>query len=166
MTTRIREAVEADVPAIVAMGERFLGSSHYGDLFPPAPGRLEAVVRAALEHGVVLLAEALGDTLADDYGDTGIAQSVEVVGMLVLVALPHPFSGEVIGDELAWWVNPEHRGGRAGHKLLRSAEAWARQNGVVALKMSAPTDSDDSVDGYLYRTGYVAVETAYLKRLD
>jgi GNAT superfamily N-acetyltransferase len=88
---------------------------------------------------------------------------VEVVGFLAMVALEHAIDGRRYGDELAWWVAPDHRGARAGGFLLATAESWARENGLSMVKMVAPADS--TIGEFYVRHGYAAVETSYQKVL-
>lgn len=83
--------------------------------------------------------------------------------MLAIVVLPHPITGRLYADELAWWVEPRFRRGRIGPTMLKHAEAWARQKGATVLKMVAPAGTD--VGRFYEATGYRAVETAYQKRL-
>lgn len=111
------------------------------------PAALIPMYQLVLDQGVCLVADA-GDRLA---------------GFLALVALPHPLTGQLYGDEIAWWVEPEYRRGRVGPQLLVAAEQWARQMGCQSVKMVAPFKS--TVGAFYERCGYTAVETAYAKQL-
>lgn len=144
----IRHARSIDKPRCLEMGRRFLASTPYGDLIQPAPGRLEGMFDLAFEQGCIVVADV--DLL--------------LVGMLVAVVWPHPFTGETVGDELVWWVEPEHRAGRIGPNLLRAFERWARREGVNSLKMVAPAGFPDT-GKYLERRGYAPVESVYQMRL-
>lgn len=146
--TTIREATAADLPALHGMVQEFLQTSRYGLVLSAEPGRVEATVG---------LLEALGGVVlvADDGGT--------LVGLLALVVGPHPLTGEVVAEELAWWVAPVARYGRVGLRLLRAAEAWARDQGVVWLTLADPL-ALDTVGRYA-RFGYTAIETRSIKRL-
>jgi GNAT superfamily N-acetyltransferase len=85
-------------------------------------------------------------------------------GMLILVAVPNPLSGEVFAEELCWWVEPHRRGAlKAGPALLQHAEAWTRAKGITTLKMVAPANTE--VGLFYARQGYHAVETAWAKTI-
>lgn len=144
----IREAEPGDALAIVSMVGDFLKHTTYGKLLPFNPDAVADLVAAVIGGaGVVLVAEIEG----------------RLVGMMAIAALKHPVSDEWMGEELAWWVSPDHRHGSIGPKLLGRGEDWARQKGLCMLKMVAPAES---VVGMFYeRRGYVPIETAYAKRL-
>lgn len=142
----IREATLDDVPAIVDMGLQFLRTSDYKEALGENPTQIAATVNwlIADKNGVVLVA---------DY-DCGL------IGMIGLLIFTHHFSGESIAGELAWWVNPEHRG--FGVRLLKAAERWAAERGAERMQMIAPSGEV----GRIYeRLGYTLVETAYQRNL-
>lgn len=136
----IREATDADIDRIVEMSMHFLAFLK----IEPDPQQLGQTIGLAFEHGVILLAE----------------RQLEVIGMLAVVILPHAFTGKPIADEVAWWVEPEHRNGREAYNLLRSAIDWSRQRGVSVLKMVAPAASPE-VGAFYERVGFTLVESAY-----
>lgn len=167
--TTIRAATPADRFRLVEMASRFLLESDYGPIFAErsTPEKLGALVDKVLEIGVIFVAERQFDidvaTGTPATADTiATMEAVELVGMLAIVILPHLFTGLPFGDEIAWWVEPEHRGnGRIAYKLLRSAEEWATRNGANMVKMSAPAGS--TVGAFYERMGYRPVETAFIK---
>jgi len=142
----IRPATEADTPRLVEMTTRFLETTPYGTMFQADPAQIAKLVALVLKHGVILLADV-----------------PPVVGMIALAALPHPLSGLLYADEQCWWVEPEHRKGTIGPRLLMAAEAWARQHGCQSVKMVAQAGS--SVGCHYLRLGYQEVETAFVKKL-
>lgn len=142
----LRHATRDDVPALVAMGERFLAQSPYGDVCAvnrPQIATLMTQLIANLE-GVLLVTDTAEGTLT---------------GMLGLVAFVHPLSGLRVAGELFWWN--EGRSGD-GVRLLQAGERWARAQGVTALQMTAP---DARVAALYQRAGFLFVESAYLKPL-
>jgi len=145
----IRPATAGDAPRVIAMAQRFLETFTPGDVMEPQPYALEALFSVAFDNGVILVHEA---------PDGRLNAFLALVG-----PLPHQISGESYADELAWWVEPEARGLGIGELLLAQAERWGRAHAICVLKMLAPAGSSI---GDLYRKqGYVAVETAYMKRL-
>lgn len=142
----IRPATPGDRGAVLLMVRHFLDHSLYGALFESdvdAGGLFDTVLAA----GLVLVA---------DNGD-------HLVGMLAIVALLHPLGGKLYAEEVCWWVEPEHRSGFIGPKMLRSAEDWARRKGCSVVKMVAPHGS--TVGDFYGRIGYTPIETAYIKVL-
>ena len=146
----IRPAVSADVPRIVELVGHFLNQTPYGRLFDFDPDRLRLLADGViLDLGVILLAELDG----------------VIVGMVAATALPEPYTGRPIAEELAWWVEPAHRQGAIGPKLLAALETWARTKGLALVKMVEPAGTP-GVGAYYRRRGYEPVEIAWVKRLD
>lgn len=143
---QVREATLADVPRVVEMAEHFLEDTAYGQLLA-RPWTLEQLVHTVLEVGVILVVEVAG----------------KLEGMIAIAAVPHPANGIVIAEELAWWVEPAWRSSTIGPRLLVAAELWTTSKRVSMLKMVAPHGS--GVAGYYEHRGYVAVETAFVKKL-
>lgn len=158
----IRPATAADTPRLVEMATRFLRSTPYGEVVEPDPACLAALIAVVLEHGVIFVADYPMYTRVID-GDVVEQGDPYLVGFIGLAALPHPLSGELYADEQVWWVEPEHRHGLIGPRLMQAAEAWARQQGCRSVKMVAPHGS--SVGEYYSRMGYRPVETAFVKFL-
>lgn len=149
MIQGIRAATIEDRERIVEMASRFIEQTPYGQILgAPNRGLLAFIVEKTVQElGVILLGEVDG----------------QVVGMLAIAALAHPFTGELYGDELCWWVEPEQRRSTVGYKLLCAGEDWARLKGCVVLKMVSPVGSD--VGTHYERLGYSQVETVYQKKL-
>ena len=148
----IREATLDDLPRLLELAEHFHASTIYASLVPWAPAAVEALMVQVITQqngivGVVLVAT--------------VDNSIE--GMLGLVVLPHPMSGQLCAEELAWWVEPEHRQGTIGPRLLVTGIDWCRQKGAVVLKLVSPSGS--TVGTFYKRWGAVEVETAYLMDL-
>lgn len=141
----IREATTADVDALVAMGERFLGSVYARKIHANADAlRALSVGLLASPDAVIYVAELAG----------------AVVGMMGLMRYTHPMSGELTASEVMWWVDPERRG--SGVRLFRVGEAWATQSGVTVIQMIAPSPE---VERFYERVGYEPVERTYQRRL-
>jgi GNAT superfamily N-acetyltransferase len=149
----IRPATSCDRPKLLEMAGHFLAASAYGKLLPGSNpeglGRLVDSIIAPREDMLAIVA-------ADEAG---------VFGMLGLMAAPHLVNGAPYGDELIWWVEPDHRGASfAGPKLLEHAENWARQRGLNMIKMVAPADNP-AVARFYGKRGYVPIETHFVKGL-
>jgi len=157
MAYTIRQATLLDQPELQAMAKRFVEQSVYGQVLTFDPVSVGNLVVTVLQHGIIFIAE-------HQRRDVDPVQvPPEIVGMLALLAFPHPVAGEPYVDEVAWWVEPAHRRG-IGPALLVAAEEWATRSGIGLLKMVAPAGS--SVGRFYERHGYQVLETAYVKRLD
>ena len=144
--TVIRDALEADVPALVEMACRFVDETVYRSLLIPDPDAMTALARSFLNEPdrALLVAERDG----------------QVIGMIGLMVYRHPMSGQRAANEIVWWVNPEQRG--CGVRLLRAAEAWAKDRGATVIQMIAPSpDVEVLYERLLYRP----VERTYQRRL-
>lgn len=76
---------------------------------------------------------------------------------------PHYFnSAHLTGQELFWWIDPEHRG--AGASLLKALEEWVESRGAHSFSMIALEAQEPDKVGLIYRRrGYRPVERSYLK---
>lgn len=142
----IREATLEDVPAIVAMGQRFLAETVYRDRLANSPGHMRALAER-------LVAGEMSAVFVDEIDGA-------LHGMLGLFVFEHPMSGEQVAAEAFWWVDPEVRG--RGLQLLRRAEVWARAAGATVLHMIAPTDD---VARLYERLRFTRLETTYGRTL-
>lgn len=142
----IRPAVASDIPRLVEMGLHFIRSTSYAQTLRENPAQMAKTATSviAAQNGVVLVAE----------------DSSGLVGMIGLMAFPHHLSGDLVAGELFWWQEPSARG--AGVRLLKAAEAWAREQGALMLHMIAPTGQ---VGRVYQRLGYQSCEIAYQKEL-
>lgn len=142
----IRAAAHEDIPRLVAMGEHFIG-----DVYP-----------AALTFNGAALAN-LANNLIDGAGVVFVAErGAAIIGMIALIVVDHPMSGEKVATELAWWIDPSSRGGIEALSLLSRAEEWARIQGAKRLQMIAPSDK---VCQFYERLGFQRVEVAYMRDL-
>lgn len=159
----IRTATPADKFRVVEMASRFLLESQYGEMFEnrATPDKIGALVDQLLKVGVIFVAELADD---DPRWQQGAGPHPAIVGMLAIVVVPNLFTGFPVAEEIAWWVEPEHRGKLTiGPKLLRSAEDWATSHGANMVKMVAPAGS--TVGVFYERMGYQPAETAFIKRI-
>lgn len=153
MAVTIRSASSVlDMGRVTDMVYRFLKETPYGAIVGDvSPGALTKAIGMVLQHGVIFVAES------------GPPELRQVVGFAALLVASHPLNGHPYGDELAVWVEPEHRTGMVGPRLVQAAEKWARQRNLTSLKMVAPVGS--RFNDYLRRRGYHAVETAWVLKL-
>lgn len=86
------------------------------------------------------------------------------IGMLVALAHPGITSPALQATELAWWVEPDHRGSREAMTLLSEYEAWARAQGCVSITLSnIHHQKGDAVQRIYEHMGYRMLESSFAK---
>ena len=146
-----RKATRGDFPALIRMSVKFHELLDMRDL-PLDPDSLWRWLEH-LEHQHVLA------VVEDDERN--------VVGALGGMLAPVFFNDVLlIGQELFWWVDPEHRAGGAGVALLDEAERQAREAGCVRWNMLNLAHVQPEAMARLYRKqGYNQIETTWSKVL-
>lgn len=144
----IRPAHALDRPRLLYLALSFAAESAYARFVNANPGQVGRYVDFVLERGAFFVAEREG----------------EIVGFIAgFLAQEHPVSGECIASECAWYVEPQHRHGTLGVRLLDAFEGWALSHGAERVEMIAPYASD--VGAFYQRRGYEPVETVYQRRV-
>jgi GNAT superfamily N-acetyltransferase len=71
-----------------------------------------------------------------------------------------------LASELVWFVEPEHRNGTTGIKLLKEFERIAKERGATRVQMVCLEKMTPEVVGKIYtKLGYNLVEHHYLKEI-
>jgi N-acetylglutamate synthase-like GNAT family acetyltransferase len=143
----IREAETKDLPELLQMGKRFREETAYQKLLGDNPAQMKSLAEQLLAGptAFILVAENGGG----------------LEGMIGVLVYPHYLSGELVGGEVFWWVNPKARG-TMGIRLMREAEKKAMALGAMKMQMIAPTER---VAQIYERLGYERVETTYQRSL-
>lgn len=118
----IRVAIEADLPRLVEMGQRFRSESTYSKFLADNPERMMQLGRQLLAADGLLVLEKAG----------------QIIGMIGYIIHSHFISGEIVAGEVFWYVEPEVRGD--GLKLVDEAKRRARVAGAKFLDMVAPSE--------------------------
>jgi hypothetical protein len=142
LKTLVREATEADIPAILDLGERFHALSPWRD----RPFDREATERTVAN----LIASPQGVLLFNGEGILG--------GVLA----PIYFGGGLIAQELFWFAD------RGGRELLDGFETWAREQGACGVLMVnlVLDERTDAIMNRMYeRRGYALRERHFYKEL-
>lgn len=145
----IRAAVEADVDALLSLGEDFLRHSGYGELIKPTEDDVRGGFLGLIDRGVVFIAERAG----------------RIVGVLGGLMSAVWFSPDVpVGAEMLWWVAPEARGGLASVRLVRAFEQWAVERGARLVTLSdIVLDDSTRVTQLIATMGYRLAERSHMK---
>jgi hypothetical protein len=98
--------------------------------------------------------------------ELGALEAMAVEGFIAGILIPLLGNGNVFQvTELAYWVNPDHRG-TAGYKLLVALEDQAKVLGAKYINMIALESSFPEVAVGIYeRRLYRKLETTYCKEL-
>jgi predicted N-acetyltransferase YhbS len=145
----IRLATKDDYPAIENHAEAFWLHAPFD--VPYKKGSAIFYMDIAFEQGLLLVAEIGG----------------QVVGFAAGALSPLMGNNDYLaGSELAWWVEPEHRGGRLGIQLMKGLESAARTAGcdfwsMIYMESCMP----EAIERMYQKMGYVLKETTYGKRL-
>lgn len=148
----IRRALLSDLDALTTMGRRFFAATEYSDIVQFDESSFQNTAKHLMTgDAVCLVAEVDG----------------QVVGAAGALAYPFYFNtGHKTGQEVFWWLNPEHRGGQLGIQLFAALEAWATAQGCQSFTMIALDAVDADRVGRIYkRCGYRASEHSYIKEL-
>lgn len=151
-TITIRQAGYRDIETIAEMGARFFKEAEWSDV-------------TSWDHESVT--QTL-QTLIDS--DDGIllvcVKDGKVIGMAGGLVHPAYFNRHhKTGQELFWWVEPDHRSG-VGGRLLEGLESAALYRGAQSWSMIALASLRPEVVGKVYqRRGYRASEQTFIKAL-
>jgi len=85
------------------------------------------------------------------------------VGFVAGAVTPFLLGTHKLATEIAWWVEPEHRGNGRGLDLLSAFEYWAIN--VAQAKLISMSSLDKKVEKYYKKNGYKLYERAYMKVL-
>tara|TARA_Y100001973_G_scaffold101062_1_gene163377 strand:+ start:162 stop:620 length:459 start_codon:yes stop_codon:yes gene_type:complete len=150
----IRQADFEDCETVAQLGAQFVSKLKMPRVNAVDAAKLEAAFQAvhANPDGVVLVAELDG----------------AVVGFLGGVAVPLWFDPlDRSATELAWWVDPKHRGGSTAARLVRAFEDWAKDRGVARVVLSDVEfeDAAQPAGALIERLGYTMTERAFAKSI-
>jgi L-amino acid N-acyltransferase YncA len=146
---KIREAVVADYPALLAIAYKFFEFNPY-------------------RHDTTIDEESLV-RLWDVLRTSGVLLTVEVEGQVVgtagaFIAPLYWNNNYLQGVEAFWWVDEAHRGNGAGKALRIALQAAAKDRGVQFWNMIALEDSmPEQVGAQYVRAGFKPVERVYMK---
>lgn len=116
--TVIRAATEADIPRLLTLGAIMHAESPRYRGFEFLPDRLAASIRNVLDMPTGFVRVAVSDD--------------QVVGGILAVAVPHYACNLVQACDIAYFVQPDARGGVAAAKLVDAFRLWATELGAEA----------------------------------
>jgi GNAT superfamily N-acetyltransferase len=142
-----------DYVHIKRMCLNFADASPYKDITVD-PEKMEELISDILEGDGTKSIIVLG--LVDD----------TPVGMVAAAASEMLLNREFIAQEIIYWIEPEHRGGKLALELMKAYEFWALKVGCTYTQMSlVETDQALKVARLYERKGYTPIERGFLKRV-
>jgi GNAT superfamily N-acetyltransferase len=143
----IRVAEEKDFQSILDMSSRFWLETQFSEPFEA--DHTIHMVRMAYDHGLLAVVDVDGECVGFCAG----------VKSFILGS-----TKAMCATELAWWLNPEHRGGKNGVALLQFMEGLVKEQGIKYWTMVSMQSSMPDQVGRMYeRMGYKHSETSYTK---
>jgi len=133
----------------------------------------EAISNIPYRNGVPAdpsLPDAIVDIASQDIRHAALfvltGDGVPVGILLAVTASNHPaLAGVKLAQELAWYVQPEHRGSQSW-MLVTAYEDWAKMLGITRTTMSHFNDAIGQTLATAFATrGYAPVEYSYIKEL-
>lgn len=147
----IRRAIPTDIHQLMAMGLAFFNEAGWAKHAEFDAESFAYSCGLLMDHGVLLVAD----------NEPG------VVGMAAAGIAPAYWNRKILtGQELFWYVCPEHRTGTGG-LLMAALEDAMKALGVVLCSMSAEEGLRSSALHRIYRRrGYWPAEKLFWKRLE
>lgn len=146
MTMDARQATEADIPDLVAMGRRLFNRAGWPDWVTCTDEAMAATARS-------LMASDSGAVFIHPYGCAG-----------VIISPAYFNAGILAAHKVWWWAEPGHL---PAHRILFSVmEEWARGMGAAIIFTSTPEAINPVAISRIYeRMGYTAADRRFMKRL-
>lgn len=141
----IRQATKEDFPELLRMGELFFKASGYSAVGNYNLDKTTRMLESLIELGTVLIGEG---------------------GMLGYVLSEIWMTDVTVGSELFWWVDEDKRSTGLGLKLIKAAEAAAKENGASYMAMANIESLNSQRMNTLYtRLGYALTELTWTRKL-
>lgn len=144
----IRNANLEDVPRIIELAKQFHAVSGY-ECLELDDDTMQRLAFTSIEQSLCPVAEVNG----------------EIVGFLLGLQFPALMNANVmVGTEIAWWVEPEHRNKPIGVRLLKYVEQQAKSKGLKYWSMMCLEQLNaDGLESIYERMGYKKAERTYMR---
>lgn len=135
----IRTATPDDLPKLLEWGRHFAESVDLPGGYDPESA--EGLFRQLMDAGILLIGEG---------------------GAVGAFVHPSPYNAaHVTGQELFWWVEPEHRGNGTGKALFDALQVAVAEAGAGSFTMS--TLGDHGIGRFYESRGYRQTDQNYTK---
>ena len=148
----IREAQKQDLPVMISMGYDMQMESDYSGL-DYDPSKL-------FDLGYSMVFGGRRSVNAWVY-----IKDDEIVGMMVGTCVPHFFGSDKVATELLLYIDPEHRGGLAAARMIKSFVRWAQAQDAKEILVGSSTGIHPRKTGAIYKAlGFSEVGPILKKR--
>lgn len=145
----IRQVVHGDLAKLAEFGAEFYRVGALPGRFDPDYFARFWSESISLGRGVIVVGEVGGS----------------VAGTIGGLLYEDPNNGDLVAQEMFWWLDPAFRGS-GGVRLLDVFEDWADKVGAVRVVMTAVHGLREKALGRLYAgRGYREVETNYVRAI-
>jgi len=144
----VRNACIDDIPKIIELAKKFHAVSGY-ECFELDYDTVERIVMQSIDQELCPVAVIDG----------------EVIGFLLGLQFPALLNTNImVGTEIAWWVEPEHRNKPIGVKLLKYIEYQAQNKNLKLWSMMCLEKLNaDGLESIYERMGYKKAERTYMR---
>lgn len=147
------ERITADgiTPELLAMGQLFFDEAHLPGVFNPT-----------------YFSNQWQQFITSGVGNMWVAKKSDGVIVGAIAALKHPdvCTGDLVVQEMFWFMHPDHRGTFVAMRLYSAIECWARSLGAYRLCMSTTfAPGCEKLRSLYHKLGFKAVDVFYFKTL-
>lgn len=138
----IRRAVAGDIPDLLPLCRQF---------------HAESPVHSQLPYDEPTVITLLTNTISDSswLAQVAIDDDDAIIGMSLHYCMVSWFSTALEAGDLAFYVIPEKRGGRAALKLLGGILRWFETSGALRLQQGITTGiNDDAAERFFAKMGF------------
>jgi len=148
---RFREATMEDLREVTRMTTRFFESTDYSKLMG-IQSDPQSVVNSA--RTFITSPECF----------VGITDGGMICGKLGTWPIN---LNQTVAQEIAWWVDPDKRGGRTAIELFKGFKAWAIRVGAAGITMSClDCLNGEKISKFYERLGFRQSEKSFVMRLE
>lgn len=157
MSLVVRPAINSDIDWLLGQLKQFSEFNNSQiSLFGGPEEHKRQVLSDLIRNHVLLLCEKQAEP--DELGRVGWIPVGLICGMLHR----HQFNPDIkCLTEYFWWVDPEHRNGRAGWMLFKEFEAVGEE--LCHWVTMSLLENSPVPEGFLEKQGYKLIEKTYLK---
>ena len=147
----IRKATHDDIPRIVEMAADFYATTDFAAYGCMSKQSAAGLAILCMRDGVMLVAEECCG---------------RIVGMACLYISGCLFNVSIsTAEEVAWWIEPESRGGMLAVRMLKAIENACKEKGVDVIRMAAMKDSPRAAVALYEKRGYSRSDTHYMRAM-
>ena len=151
---QIRDATPSDVPAVVRLLADSYSITPYSDIVASDSKSITTIVSSLMANPTGTLQVATTD-------------KDEIIGVTGGMLYPMWMNlGHLTGQQVFWYVHPDHRNSRAGKKLLNALELWAVGAGAQSFVVASGNNKHRKrITQIFANKGYTDLEISFIKEL-